>query len=47
MVDRPKNIDLLRDVALFADLSEDELVRIAERCGSVRLNRLETRRDDP
>jgi CRP-like cAMP-binding protein len=32
MADNSKNIDLLRDIALFADLSEDELVRIAERC---------------
>ncbi len=32
MADCGQNVDLLRGIALFADLSEDELGRIADRC---------------
>ena len=32
MAESSGNVDLLRDIALFADLSADELAHIAERC---------------
>lgn len=32
MAESSQNVDLLRGIALFADLREDELARIAERC---------------
>lgn len=32
MADGSQNVDLLRDIALFVDLSADELTHIAERC---------------